>query len=59
MKIDLSAAEIGVIVSALEYVYQDGSPELDLAHQLCDNVYEFLGDDYYNQWADEFDSISA
>ncbi len=58
MNINLSAAEIGVIVSALEYTYQSGSPELDIAQLLCDKVFEYLGEDLYNDWVSEFD-ISA
>ena len=55
MNVNLSAAEIGVIVSALEQTYQSGTPELDVAQQLCDAVYEFLGEDLYDDWVSEFD----
>lgn len=58
MNINLSAAEIGVIVSALEYTYQSGTPELDIAQTLCDKVYEYLGEELYDEWVSEFD-ISA
>lgn len=58
MNINLSAAEIGVIVSALEHSFQSGSPELDIAQMLCDKVYEYLGEEFYDEWVSEFD-ISA
>lgn len=59
MLIDLSPAEIGAIVSALELEYPSDSPEISLAIQLCSKVHETLGDDLYNQWCWEFDIVSG
>lgn len=55
MKIDLSAAQLGVIVHALECEYQDGSDEIELAQELANLVYEQLGNEMYDDWLAEFD----
>lgn len=57
MKVSLSPAEAGVILYALESVYQKDSPEIQhLAQHLYDLVYLTLGDvELYEQWVKEFD----
>lgn len=60
MNINLSPAEIGVIIHAMESVYQAGSAELSIAQELYDRVYSELvpfGLDMYQQWVDEFDLL--
>ena len=55
MTLNLSAAQLGVIVHALECEYQDGSDEIALALELSNLVYEYLGSEMYDDWLAEFD----
>lgn len=55
MKIQLSPAEIGAIIYAIQSVYQDGTEESALAQRLADEVYKTLGDDYIDAWISEFE----
>lgn len=58
MNVNLSIAEIGVIIHAMESVYSSGSPEMSIAQELYDRVYMNLapsGMDIYQMWLDEFE----
>lgn len=55
MKVSVSPAEVGAIVYALQVVYQDNTDEAALAQRLADEVYQVLGDNYYDSWLQEFD----
>lgn len=58
MNVNLSPAEIGVIVNALQSVYSENSPEVQfLAQQLCDSVYKVLGAEFYDLWVEEFELV--
>ena len=62
MTIDLSYAEIGAIVSALQECNSSASSECKLAQDLVDLVYMEmknlpLGDEIFAQWIDEFEII--
>lgn len=55
MLINLSPAQVGAIVYALQSTYQDGTDEAALAQDLADEVYKAIGSDLYDDWLDEFD----
>lgn len=55
MTVNLSAAQLGVIVHAIERQYDGSSEAARLADELNNLVYEFLGDEFYQCWLDEFD----
>lgn len=55
MIINISPAQVGAIVYALQTVYQDGTDEAALAQDLADEVYKVIGSDWYDAWLDEFD----
>ena len=57
MWVNLSIAEIGAIVSALQLNYDSDSPEWLLSEQLVDKVHEQLDDDMFYMWIDEFEII--
>lgn len=62
MNIYLSPAEIGVIIHAMEQVYQSGTAEMSIVQELYDRVYSELapfGLDMYQQWVDEFDLLDV
>ena len=55
MKINLSVAEIGAIIHALESTYSEDSEQIcSIAKQLYQYVYNFLNDDFLSMWLDEF-----
>ena len=56
MNIELSPAQIGCIVSAVNSLYGSDSEEANsISKPLCECVLEFLGFDFYKMWCSEFD----
>ena len=56
MEINLSAAEIGKIIFALNSCFPRNSEEIqEIALPLYGTVYKFLGREFYSMWVDEFE----
>ena len=55
MKINLSPAQIGRIVFALDACFPQDSEEIQtIAEPLCDAVFKKLGPEFYDMWVEEF-----
>lgn len=60
MLINLSAAQLGVVVAALEISGTEYTSEREvenITQEIKDTVLYTLGSEYYDMWLDEFDII--